>query len=169
MTFKKDAGMANRKKILNSLFVGVFITISLFSICSVAESADWKPFASGNLSGVIHYDAESLRKTLVGYQTQMKIFDNKKDVIQTRQMMGLSVKGYDNYSHTIIFMGINCSENQYYISHTADYDVNGKTLSSGYVGKKKAGTKPWKNYYSIEWKQITPGSGMDDFKKAFCK
>lgn len=147
-------------KVVKSFLTGVFYTIFLFFICSIADSADWKPFASGNLSRVIYYDAESLRKTLVGYQTQMKILDNKEDVIQTRQMMGLSVKGYDNYNHTIIFMGINCSENKYYISHTADYDVNGKTLYSGYVGKYKSG---------ILWKPITPGSGMDDFKKAFCK
>lgn len=161
--------MADRERILKSLLAGVFITISFFSICSIADSADWKSFASGNLNGLLYYDAENLLKTLVGYQTQMKIFDNKEDLIQTRQKMGLSVKGYDNYSHTIIFFGINCSEKKYYISHTADYDVNGGKLSSGYVGKKKPGTKPWKQYYSIEWKPITTGSGMEDFHKVLCK
>lgn len=77
-------------------------------------------------------------------------------LIGTRTAKGFSVKGYENYGHTLQQYEINCQDKEYRILSQTDYDREGGVLESDYPK------------WAAPWQSIHPGSAINGLSIIIC-
>jgi len=108
--------------------------VVLLLISSVAEGADWK--FCGYFGGCKnYYDASSVEELSMGLKKVWIISqaDNEKcilDKINGRIKVGLPVKDYEIYSHTMVLEKIDCALEKTSTETVTDYDNEGNVLHS---------------------------------------
>ncbi len=98
---------------MNKSFFAV-LTVHLLFICSVAEGADWKLYGVDNDKCYYYYDVSSVKTLSKGIKKVLTKMQAKNDKcilynMKMRTVIGLSIKGYKNYSYTIALGKINCT------------------------------------------------------------
>ena len=111
------------------------LTVVLLFICSVAEGADWKLYGVDNDKCNYYYDASSVKTLSKGIKrvwTKMQAENDKCILynIRMRTVIGLSIKGYKNYSYTTALGKIDCSLEKANTETVTDYNNGGNVLYS---------------------------------------
>lgn len=139
----------------------VVLTVLLLFICSVAEGADWKLYGVDNDKCNYYYDVSSVKTLSQGIRkvwTKMQAKNDKCILynIKMRTAIGLSIKGYKNYSYTMALGKINCALERASTETVTDYNNEGNVLYS---------ITPSTEY----WEAIVPGSVAYLLYEQICK
>ena len=139
----------------------VVLAVVLLLICSVAEGADWKFYGVDNDKCNYYYDVSSVKTLSQGIKkvwTKMQAKNDKCILynIKMRTVIGLSIKGYKNYSYTIALGKINCALEKASTETVTDYNNEGNVLYS---------ITPSTEY----WEAIVPGSVAYLLYEQICK
>lgn len=145
-------------------FLKFIILISIllyFVINTSAQGANWKYVDEPGDGSGWYYDSESIINTPEG--TTMvwtkAIFSDRgrTDWVLSRTKNGLSTEGYENLSHTIALLELNCKTREQRIISDTEYDLSGKVLDSRTANKD-----------TRRWVPIIPESMVEALFKKVC-
>ncbi|MGA3209440.1 MAG: surface-adhesin E family protein [Syntrophales bacterium] len=140
----------------------IAVVIGLLAIFAYArvEGADWRSFGVFG-PYAYQYDSESVNfeagriKVWVDYFVTSN--ESRDWVIQRRKKKGYSIKGYEDYTHSLSLWIIDCSNNKWGVLKGNDYDGKGRLLESLTPPK------------SINWLEIIPTSAVGVLRKVICR
>ncbi len=113
----------------------VLSAVLLLFICSSAEGAGWKLYGVDSDKCNYYYDVSSVKTLSKGIKkvwTKMQA-ENDKCILYNKKLrnaIGLSIRGYENYSYTMALGKIDCSLEKASTETITDYNNEGNVLYS---------------------------------------
>lgn len=136
----------------------ILIAACIMLICGTS-SAEWMIYSRDPNSGVSYYDTASLKRIEDDVLTVwIKRFNDAERELINRDGFNITPPGFENFSHELQKIFVNCSNGQTALASHFDYSKNGSVLQSVTLNKSE-----------IRFSDNSPGSLITILVREVCK